>query len=116
MIMVKHLMTYFPPQRILQVVALPVEAPELLVLGAGAALGAVGGQDGVLGGEGRQSEPRLVWGQGESLRQVLDGEQRKSFRLRGCIRGVKCKMKMLTMGCRVVKSQDKWMNHSSVSK
>ena len=66
-------MTYFPPQRILQVVALPVQAPELLVLGAGAALGAVGGQDGVLGGEGGQSEPSLVRGQRESLRQVLDG-------------------------------------------
>ena len=63
MIIEKHFMTYFPPQRILQVVTLPVEAPELLVLGAGAALGAVRGQDGVLGGEGGQSKPSLVGGE-----------------------------------------------------
>ena len=72
MIIEEHLVTYFPPQRILEVVALPIQAPELLVLGAGAALGAVRGQDGVLGGERGQSEPSLVRGQRESLRQVLD--------------------------------------------
>ena len=68
-------MTYFPPQRILQVVALPIEAPELVVLVTGTALGAVRGQDGVLGGEGGQSKPSLVRGKRESLRQILDGNR-----------------------------------------
>ena len=72
-------MTHFPPQWVLQVVALPVEAPELLILGAGAALGAGRGQDGVLGGEGSQPEARLVWGQGESLRQILAEKQCLNF-------------------------------------
>ena len=61
-------MTHFPPQWVLQVVALPVEAPELLILGAGAALGAGRGQDRVLGREGSQTETCLVRSQGEPLR------------------------------------------------
>ena len=71
----RYIKTHFPPQRVLQVVALSVQAPELLLLGAGAALGTGRGQDGVLGGEGSQPKARLVWGQGEPLRQILAEKQ-----------------------------------------
>lgn len=75
----RNIRTHFPPQRVLQVVALSVQAPELFLLGAGASLGTGRGQDGVLGGEGSQPKARLVRGQGKSLRQVLAEKQCLDF-------------------------------------
>ena len=69
--------TDLPPERVLQIVALPIEAPELVRRAAGAALGAGGAQDGVPGREGGQTEPGLIWRQGEPLREVLGKRKMK---------------------------------------